>query len=869
MPRHRLLAPSVPPGLAALLGVALLALPAGAQQFGGPRLPQPQLMQVTPCGGRLGTTVEITVAGQDLDGTHALLFSPPGITAEPLGGAAPIPASPRQPQRPRRRPGARPTSAARFRVTIPDGLAVGCYDVRVVSRHGVSNPRAFVVGDLVECAEKEPNNDVGQAQRVPLNCTVNGLISNPTDVDYFVFAGKKGQRVVLSCLASTIDSLLHPEVELYDADGKLLGENRQYADADALLDCTLPADGDYSVRLCNYTYMRGGPQYYYRLSISTAPWIDAVFPPVVEPGKPNRLTVYGRNLPGGRLDADAVVDGRILEKLTVTVEPPRSAAARHRLSYSGRIGPAAAALDGFEYRLHNSAGTSNPFPLTYATAPVVLDGPDHDQADHAQHVPVPCEIAGCIEKRGDRDWYAFTARRGQVYSIEVFGDRLGFPGDLYFLVRNARTKQLLGEFDDNQEVLSQAKFFTRSEDPPRYRFVAPADGTYQLMVSSRDAGSQFGPRSLYRVRVTPEQPDFHLIVMPPSATIPEGCVLRQGGNQYYDVFVWRQDGWNGPVELAVEGLPRGVRCPPQVIGPGLKQAALVLQASKDVEEWTGEIRVTGKAVIRGETVVREARPATLTYAAFPPGFPALSRLDRSLVLAVRGQAPFRLTAAADSVAVVQGGKGTVTVRLDRLWPDFKGPLQVLPAGTPPTFTLPPGVLVNGNRPFNMSGGKGTATLNVDVRVNAAPGTYNLVLVGQGQVPFAADPKAKNKQNVNVTQPSTPVRLTVLPRQLARLSLSGTPSLRAGKQTTVLVRIARLYDFAGDFKVRLVLPPQLHGIEGGEVVIPAGKNEARLQVRAAPDAAPGSRSGVIVRATAMFEGKVPVTQDAKLNINVVK
>ena len=37
----------------------------------------------------------------------------------------------------------------------------------------------------------------------------------------------------------------------------------------------------------------------------------------------------------------------------------------------------------------------------------------------------PCEIAGRVEKLGDRDWYAFTAKKGDVYNIEVLSDRLG------------------------------------------------------------------------------------------------------------------------------------------------------------------------------------------------------------------------------------------------------------------------------------------------------------------------------------------------------------------------------------------------------------------------------------------------------------
>src|SRR5439155_25753941 len=114
-----------------------------------------------------------------------------------------------------------------------------------------------------EVLEKEPNNDVEQAQRVELNSTVNGAVAAPTDVDYYVFAGKKGQRVVVSCLASSIDSRLVAGLELYDARGKRLAQNRRYHGTDALLDATLPDDGDHYVRLFEFTHTLGTPEHFY------------------------------------------------------------------------------------------------------------------------------------------------------------------------------------------------------------------------------------------------------------------------------------------------------------------------------------------------------------------------------------------------------------------------------------------------------------------------------------------------------------------------------------------------------------------------------------------------------------------------------
>src|SRR5262249_42703118 len=146
---------------------------------------------------------------------------------------------------------------------------------------------------------------------------------------------------------------------------------------------------------------QGTPEHFYRLSVSLAPWIDAVHPCVVEAGKATQVTVWGRNLPGGVADPTAAVDGRVLEKAVATVNPP---AADGRFAFSGHLRPGAGALEGgFELRLKNAAGSSNPFLLTYARAPVVLDNEatPHNTPETAQAVSIPCEIAGRVEKKRD------------------------------------------------------------------------------------------------------------------------------------------------------------------------------------------------------------------------------------------------------------------------------------------------------------------------------------------------------------------------------------------------------------------------------------------------------------------------------------
>jgi hypothetical protein len=838
---------------------------AAQPQLPGSALPNPRLNTLVPAGGKAGTVVEVTFTGTDVEEPQALLFSHPSIKAEPI--VPPPPPKP-DPNKPPAKP-APPPAVTKFKVTIGADAPIGLHDARLVNKWGISNARAFVVGDLPEVLEKEPNNDVEQAQRIELNSTVHGAIAAPTDVDYFVFAAKKGQRVVVSCLASSIDSRLSAGLEVYDAQGKQLASNRHYSGTDALTDFVAPSDGDYYVRLYEFTHTQGTPEHFYRLTVSTAPWIDAVFPPAVEPGKPTQVTVYGRNLPGGQPDPQSTVDGRPLDKLTVTVTPPADPQAAQRLTFSGHLPPAMAALNGFEYRLRNDTGSSNPVLITYARAPLVLEAEPNDTPEKAQKIALPCEVVGRIDRRHDRDWYGFTAKKGDVLLFDLLSDRLGAQTDMKLLLRNVAAKADIIELDDappEQPNAAGFKFFARTADPPTYKFVVPADGEYQVMVTSQVANNLYGPRCYYRLRIAPEKPDFSLVVMPPDHIRPDSGNLLQGGNEGFTVIAIRQDGFNGDIALSVEGLPKGVTCPPQWVGAGQRAGALVLSAAADAAPWTGEVKVKGTAIVNGQTLVREARPGGITWPVQPQqNIPTVSRLDRALVLSVRDKAPFALTATIDKPTLVQGDKATLSVKLARLWPDLKQPLTA-------TLMDPvPNVLVNNNQPVALNPGKDDGTFPVQVNANAVPGTYTFVLRATAQVPYAKDPMAKQKPPVIIVQPSTAFTITVLPKTVATVAAAvPMPNLKPGTQGEVVVKVTRQYDYAGEFKVQLVLPPNLKGVTAADAVIPAGKDEVKLVLQVAADAAPGPRNELLVRATAVLNGNVTTVQESpKFNVNVVK
>src|SRR5262245_26558365 len=135
-----------------LAGVAVLAgLVLGSDVVAQPPqnlLPQPRINTVFPCGARAGTTVEVAVSGTDLDDATGLVFSHASIKSEPVAPTE----KPDPKKEPKKTPGmGRRQPAAlvtiKFHIIVSADVPVGQYDVRIVNRFGVSNPRAFVVDD--------------------------------------------------------------------------------------------------------------------------------------------------------------------------------------------------------------------------------------------------------------------------------------------------------------------------------------------------------------------------------------------------------------------------------------------------------------------------------------------------------------------------------------------------------------------------------------------------------------------------------------------------------------------------------------------------------------------------------------------------
>ena len=120
----------------------------------------------------------------------------------------------------------------------------------------------------------------------------------------------------------------------------------------------------------------------------------------------------------------------------------------------------------------------------------------------------------------------------------------------------------------------------------------------------------------------------------------------------------------------------------------------------------------------------------------------------------------------------------------------------------------------------------TGVLPLFVPKNVPPGVYTFVVRGTGPYPFSKDPNAKQKPNVNLSEPSNPITLFVRPAPVNLTVNNKGGALKQGAALEVDVTIARQNGFAGPVSLALAAPPNLK-LTAKPVVIADNQAQAKL------------------------------------------
>jgi hypothetical protein len=506
----------------------------------------PVASYIFPAGGQRGTTVPVRVGGLFLHGECGFemlgggVRVPTRIKQMPTlwfeGPLLPLPASQQAEDYPKDMAGT---------VTIAADAAPGVRYWRLWTSQGATAAKQFVIGDLPEIVEQEIDGDPVPAL-VQLPVTINGRIFPREDVDLWTFRAKKGQPVLCEVDAARLGSPLDARLEVFDEQGRVLAENEDCHGADPRLRFTAPADGVYQVRIRD-TQNQGGQAYVYRLTLTSDPHVDRVFPLGGKRGSKIALEVAGQGLPEPRTEVQvpAGPGGEYLHRLTIGGAPTNGALLD---------------IDDLPEYLPGAPG-----PLT-----------------------LPAVLNGRIGKPGGVDRWTWLGKKGETHAFELRAGRLGSRLDGVIVIADAAGKEL-----------ARAEANGPAQLDPSLRFTVPADGTYTVQIQDRFR-SRGGPDFAYRLRVDRPTSDFRVSLAADAVTVP------RKGQAKLKLAVERIAGFKDAIQLQVHGLPAAVAVSGTTVAAGQNAAELTFKADETAAVAVSRVSIKAVAKLADRELVRVA-----------------------------------------------------------------------------------------------------------------------------------------------------------------------------------------------------------------------------------------------------------------------
>lgn len=373
---------------------------------------------------------------------------------------------------------------------------VGLYQLRVSTDNGVSNFRPICIDCVPEFKDNGDNSKTEKAQKIDWPCVITGSVAVEAS-DFYRFSVKAGQTINLDCHARRLGSPLDPVLILHDAKtGRelpaLYADDTPGLQSDARFVHTFKEAGEYLVAVRDSTY-RGGANFDYRLRVTSSPAATVAYPALAQ------------------------------EKQFI--EQPGW---QHSLRDGGRI-------------------PSWPVPVRTSPYPQSVESEPNDDLKSANVLTMPSGITAKFEKKSDKDYFSFPAKKGQKIEAVCMTAEIGSPTEVHLRILDEKQKELA--------VSDPVKPAARAE------FTAPADGTYYAV--TEHLNYLFGPNEVYHLTIKPVLSEFAVTIGADKVDAP-----REGFSLIPITGVTRLNGFNGPITVKAKGAgASGVLVIPPTVTP--------------------------------------------------------------------------------------------------------------------------------------------------------------------------------------------------------------------------------------------------------------------------------------------------------------
>lgn len=333
--------------------------------------------------------------------------------------------------------------------------------LRFYNAQGASEPLPFLVGDLPEVQETEPNNLIKETTPLALPVVVNGIVHKADEVDLFAVELEAGQTLVASVVANDLlGSPMDSVIQLLAPNGFVIEQNDDDHGTDSLIAYQAVQSGPHYVRVFAFpsapnssVRFHGGENFVYRLTLTAGPFLDHV-----APAGDGQVIPRGWNLPADSLPFEQVL-------LFPTFQTPETLA-----------------------RLAAAAST--------------------EETRSDRRLSVPDSVIGRIIEE-ETGTYSIDLKKDQNLDIAVRGQFSHSPLDPVLKILDADGK-VLRENDD----------VSRNVPDAFLNWKVPADGTYRLQVSDRYGHGSW--RHLYLLSVDEVSPTVQLNVNAPQFVMEAG-----------------------------------------------------------------------------------------------------------------------------------------------------------------------------------------------------------------------------------------------------------------------------------------------------------------------------------------------------------
>jgi hypothetical protein len=419
-----------------------------------------------------------------------------------------------------------------MKLKIPANVSAGIHTIRIASDRGSSNYMAIAVDRLPQEAFGEKISALPMA--------VNGQLAGGTILKT-QFDGKQGMRIVVDVEARRLRSMLRPVIRLIDSRGTQLAWSppQTALQGDARCEIALPADGTYTIQIHDLLYK--GPQPgYFRLKVGELQYADRVHPIGVQRGQSAAVQPVSTNLPEG---------------------PP--------INFTG------GSLSGQALGIGTSGWFAGTRPRVVLSDHVEVVEVAAD-ADSLQEVPAaPVAMNGQIDQAGQVDKYRLVVKPGSKLRFDVLADRYGANIDGVLTILDEQGKQLARNDDRG------------GTSDPGLDLTVPGNLNH-VVVQLENLNGSGSPGHVYRIAVDDlGQPDFTITAPVNRLAVPVGAT------QSIKVQVARR-GYNGPIQLSIQGLPEGITLSGTTIPAGANVGLLgITAAAGDLDQL--DVQLLGKS----------------------------------------------------------------------------------------------------------------------------------------------------------------------------------------------------------------------------------------------------------------------------------